>query len=128
MNLYAPILNLEEFGPYNMLSGLKTEVEHTEYLPKRNIDLRIQFSENKDFNAAAYEVGDRAYINISITMVMQLYHHVLLLMGRGELLPESGKEELYEGKYRIEEFEIPQICPYDEKYKQIVFFAGKQLN
>lgn len=124
MNIYAPILNIEEFGPYNMLSGLKTEVEHTEYLPKRNIDLRIQFSENEDFNAAAYEVGDRAYINISITMVMQLYHHVLLLMGRGELLPESGKEELYEGKYRIEEFEIPQICPYDEKYKQIAFYAG----
>ena len=118
MNFYAPIFNLEEFGPHNMLSALRAEVEHTDYLPKRNIDFRIQFSENEDFNAAAYEIGDRAYINISITTAMQVYHHVLLLMGRGELLPEGGKEEPYEGKYRIEEFEIPQICPYDEKYKR----------
>lgn len=124
MNPYAPIFNLEEFGPHNMLSALKAEGEHMNYLPKRNIDFRIQFSENEDFNAVAYEIGDRAYINISIATAMQVYHHALLTMGRGELLPEGGKEDPYEGKYRIEEFEIPQICPYDEKYKQIAFYAG----
>lgn len=124
MNLYAPILNLEEFGPDNMLSALRAEGEHIIYLPKRNFDFKVRFSENEDFNAAAYEVGDRAYINVSIATVMQLYHHVLLLMGRGELLPEGGEEEPFEGKYRIEEFETPQICQYDKKFKQIAFYIG----
>ncbi len=55
---------------------------------------------------------------------MKLYHHVLLLMGRGELLPEGGQEEAFEGKYRIEEFKNPQICQYDEKFKQIAFYMG----
>ena len=124
MNLYAPILNLEEFGPDNMLSALKAEGEHIIYLPKRNFEFEVRFSENEDFNAAAYEVGNKAYINVSIATVMQLYHHVLLLMGRGELLPEAGQEEPFEGKYRIEEFETPQICQYDEKFKQIAFYIG----
>lgn len=124
MNLYAPIFNLEEFGPNNMLSAIKEEIEHIIYLPKRPLDFNVQFSENEDFNAAAYEVGGKAYINVSITTVMQLYHHVLLIMGRGELLPEGGQEEPFEGIYRIEEFETPQICQYDEKFKQIAFYMG----
>lgn len=124
MDLYAPFLNLEEFGPGNMLLALKTECEHINHLPGRRFDFRIRFSENKDYNAVAYEIGDIAYTNISIAVVMQLYHHILLLMGRGELLPEAGQEEKFEGKYRIEEFEPPDICKYDSKYKQIAFYAG----
>ena len=124
MNLYAPVLNLEKFGSNNMLSALKAEGENIIHLPGRVFDFNIQFSENEDFNAAAYEVGDKAYINVSITTVMQLYHHVLLLMGRGELLSEGGQEEPFEGKYRIEEFETPQICPYNSEFKQIAFYIG----
>lgn len=56
MNLYAPILNLDEFDFHNMMSGLKKEVEHMSYFLKRNIDFRIQFSENEDFNAEGYAV------------------------------------------------------------------------
>lgn len=124
MDLYAPIINLEEFGPGNMLSALKAEGEHIIYLPGRAFDFNIEFSENEDFNAVAYEAGGRAYINVSIATVMKLYHHALLLMGRGELLPEGGQEEAFEGNYRIEEFENPQICRYDEKFKQIAFYIG----
>lgn len=124
MDLYAPVLNLEEFGSKNMLSALKAEGEHIIHLQGRTFEFDIRFSENEDFNAAAYEVGNKAYINVSITTVMQLYHHVLLLMGREELLPEGGQEEAFEGKYRIEEFETPQICQYDKEFKQIAFYAG----
>lgn len=124
MDPYAPVLNLAEFGPNNMLSALKLECEHISHLPGRYFDFRVQFSENEDFNALAYEVGDKAYTNVSIAAVMQLYHHILLLMGRGELLPEAGQEELFEGKYRIEEFEAPEICPYDNQFKQIAFYSG----
>lgn len=124
MDLYASVLNLEEFGSKNMLSALKAEGEHIIHLPGRTFEFKIRFSENEDFNAAAYEVGNKAYINVSITTVMQLYHHALLIMGREELLPEGGQEEAFEGKYRIEEFETPQICQYNKKFKQIAFYAG----
>lgn len=124
MNPYAPIFNLDEFGSSNMLSVLKLECGNITHLPGRNYDFRVCFSDNEDFNAVAYEVGDKAYTNVSITTVMQLYHHILLLMGRDELLPEAGQEEPFEGKYRIEEFEYPEICQYDSQYKQIVFYVG----
>lgn len=124
MDFFAPILNLEEFGPNNMLLALKTEGEHITHLPGGEFNFIIQFSENEDFNAVAYEVSNKSYINVSIATVMQLYHHVLLVMMREELLPETGCEELFEGKYRIEEFENPEICAYDEKFKQIAFYAG----
>lgn len=61
----------------------------------------------KNFNAAAYEAGGKAYINMSIATVMQLYHHILLIMGREELLTGAGKEEMFDGRYRIEEFQLP---------------------
>lgn len=126
MNPYAPTFNLDEFGPSNMLSVLKVECEHITHLPGRDYDFRVCFSDNKDFNAVAYEVGDKAYTNVSITTVMQLYHHILLLMGRDELLGKAGQEEPFEGKYRIEEFESPEICQYDSQYKQIAFYIGPE--
>ncbi len=55
MDLYAPILDLKEFGPNNMLLALKAEGEHIIYLPGRAFDFNIGFSENEDFNAVAYE-------------------------------------------------------------------------
>lgn len=124
MNLYAPVFNLEEFGPENMLSALKAECEHVIHLPGPKFNFQVRFSENEDFNAAAYEAGGKAYINMSIATVMQLYHHILLLMGREELLPGAGKEEMFDGRYRIEEFQLPEICRYDEQYRQIVFYSG----
>lgn len=69
----------------------------------KKFNFKVWFSENEDFNAAAYEAGGKAYINMSIATVMQLYHHILLLMGREELLPEAGKEEMIDGRYRIED-------------------------
>lgn len=93
MNPYAPTLNLEEFGPNNMLSILKWECEHITHLPGRSFDFQVCFSENEDFNAVAYEIGDKAYSNISIASVMQMYHHVLLIMGRNELYGKSIKAE-----------------------------------
>lgn len=124
MNLHAPIVNLEEFGLNNMLLALKTECENITYLPGRSFKFQVQFSMNEDFNAVAYEIDDTAYTNVSIATVMQLYHHVLLLMGRGELLIQGGYEEPFEGNYRIEEFQEPEICQYDSQYKQIAFYIG----
>lgn len=40
MNLYAPVLNLEEFGPENMLSALKAECEHVIHLPGKKFNLK----------------------------------------------------------------------------------------
>ncbi len=126
MDLYAPTYILEEFGPENLLSALKSECEHINHLPVRAIDFHVKFSDNQDFNAVAYEMGDSAYTNVSIATVMQLYHHVLLLMGRSELLPQVGEEGLYEGIYRIEHFVTPEICQYDNRYKQIAFYIGPE--
>lgn len=74
-----------------MSERLKAEGEDIIHLPGRTFEFKIRFSENEDFNAAAYEVGNKAYINVSIITVMQLYHHVLLLMDREELLLEGGQ-------------------------------------
>lgn len=126
MDLYAPTYILEEFGPGNLLSALKSECEHINHLPVRAIDFHVKFSDNQDFNAVAYEMGDSAYTNVSIATVMQLYHHVLLLMGRSELLPQVGEEGPYEGIYRIEHFVTPEICQYDNRYKQIAFYIGPE--
>lgn len=73
-------------GAFRKLSILKWECEHITHLPGRSFDFQVRFSENEDFNAVAYEIGDKVYSNISIAAVMQLYHHVLLIMGRNELL------------------------------------------
>lgn len=126
MDLYAPTYILEEFGPGNLLSALKSECEHINHLPVRAIDFHVKFSDNQDFNAVAYEMGDSAYTNVSIATVMQLYHHVLLLMGRSKLLPQVGEEGSYEGIYRIEHFVTPEICQYDNRYKQIAFYIGPE--
>lgn len=124
MEKYNEILNLEEFGPYNMLSVLKTECENIIYLPNSVFQFQVLFSNSSDFNAMAYEKGNKSITNVSIGTIMQLYHHSLLVMGRGELLPAVGYEEDFEGKYRIDEFEEPKICQCNNQYKQIVFYAG----
>lgn len=61
---------------------------------------------------------------MSFKCVKDIFHHALLLMGRPELLPDAGIEEAFEGTYRISEFDEPEILPYDDKYKQLVFYAG----
>lgn len=124
MNPYAPIINVNDFGIHNMLSVLKSECEHVTYLSKGKFDFQVMFSENEDFNAVAYEIGNRSYINVSIATIMQIYHHVLLLMKREELLPKIGEEVLFKGKYRIEEFDVPEICQYNREFKQIAFYEG----
>ena len=109
-----------------MLWFLKSECENITYLPKGKFNFEVMFSENEDFNAVAYEIGNKAYINVSITTVMQIYHHILLLMEREELLPKAGKEDEYKGNYRIEEFEVPEICQFDRDFKQIAFYEGPE--
>ena len=98
MNIYADRINIEEFGPDNILKAIIAECENVDYLPKNTFDFRIYFSDNEDFNAVAYEVGSRSLINIFI----------------------------FEGRYRIDEFDEPEIIPFDEQYKQLVFYSGPE--
>ena len=63
MNIYADRINIEEFGPDNILKAIIAECENVDYLPKNTFDFRIYFSDNEDFNAVAYEVGSRSLIN-----------------------------------------------------------------
>ena len=124
MNPYAAIIDVETFGKNNLLAMLKAESENITHLPGRKFDFQVQFSENEDFNACAYEIGDVAYTNISIATVMQLQHHIFLLMEKDGLF--SCKEQkivLTEDDY-IENFAEPEICQFDNQYKQIAFYAG----
>ena len=126
MNIYADRINIEEFGPDNILKAIIAECENVDYLPKNTFDFRIYFSDNEDFNAVAYEVGSRSLINMSFKCVKIIFHLALLLMGRPELLPSAGIEEPFEGRYRIDEFDEPEIIPFDEQYKQLVFYSGPE--
>lgn len=126
MDIYAPTYILEEFGKVNLLTILRAECENLVYDAKNKLNVCVQFSENKDFNAVAYEIGEKSYINISISVVMQIYHHVLLLMSRNELFPQLKEEKHHEETYRIEHFVSPEICSYDNKYKQIAFYSGPE--
>lgn len=124
MDPYAPIIDVEIFGKNNLLAMLKAESENIIHLPGRKFDFRVQFSENKDFNAFAYEVGDIAYTNISIATILQLQHHAFLLMDRNELFSCNEQKNVFTEDYYIENFEEPEICQFDSRYKQIVFYAG----
>ena len=124
MDPYAPIINVKHFGKNNMLSVLKAECENVTYFQRGKFNFQVMFSENEDFNAVAYEIGNKSYINVSIATVMQIYHHVFLLMKRQELVPNVEEEVLFKENYRIEEFEVPEICQYDKEFKQIVFYEG----
>lgn len=121
---FGELLNLEEFGPYNMLSALKYECENVDYLPNNKFKFQVLFSNNTSFNAVAYEFCGKSIINIPVGCAMQLYHHSLLIMGREELLSDVGYEEPFIGRYRIDTFIEPEICEYNSSYKQIAFYAG----
>lgn len=124
MDIYADRIDVNQFGPHNMLAALISECEHVNYLPKSNFNFKVCFSDNKDYNAVAYEIGKYSWTNMSFTCIKDIFHHALLLMGRPELLPDAGIEGAFEGTYRISEFDEPEILPYDDKYKQLVFYAG----
>lgn len=126
MDIFADRIDVKEFGPHNMLDALITESENVIYFPKSNFDFRVCFSDNEDFNAVAYEVGSHSWTNMSFRCVKDIFHLALLLMGRPELLPEAGVEELFEGEYRISEFKEPEVISYDDRYKQLVFYAGPE--
>lgn len=126
MNIFADKINVEEFGSHNILEALIIETEKVIYLPKSTFNVRVCFSDNEDFNAVAYEAGSHSWINVSFECVKKIFHHALLLMGRSELLPDAGIEESFDGRYRIDEFEVPEVIPFDEKYKQLVFYSGPE--
>ena len=126
MNIFADKINVEEFGSNNILEALITETKNVIYLPKSTFNFRVFFSDNEDYNAVAYEAGNHSLINVSFECVKKIFHHALLLMGRSELLPDAGIEESLEVRYRIDEFEEPEVIPFDEKYKQLVFYSGPE--
>ncbi len=61
---FGELLNLEEFGPYNMLSALKDECENVAYLSNSKFKFQVLFSNNTSFNAVAYEFCGKSIINL----------------------------------------------------------------
>lgn len=126
MEVKGKEVDIDRFGKNNILQDLKKLSQNILLGDGETFELELLFSNESEFNAVAYLENEKAVSNISISTVIDIYHHSLIMMKRNDFFDVLGKEKNLDNPFEIWEFEYPQVTELDTGYRQINFYEGPE--
>lgn len=119
----ATILNINQFGDYNMFKYFIAEIEHIFKQTNESDDCKIRFTNSKKFNAKVKFEGNLKIIEINIGVIMIIYHLSFITMMNDLFFSNlDGGKPL--DQMDLLDFELPKIETHKGNVKEIKFYTG----